>query len=848
MEDVVMKSRAYFTFVMFIAATFTIATAGVANAALKTVCSSGCNYTTISSALAAAISGDTVEVQDNRVYNESIYMKSGVDVVAGAGFTPTINGSPAVTFFGPASGSLSNCTLDGFKISGGGTTFLDGQIRLEGGSTSHPGSVTNVTISNCTLNRGTYEKAGIYLWGAVAPTISNCVFNECGTSCITTGGLGLVKNAGDGNYITIEGCTIRDAQAAYVGLGGAGIMIQGWAEGSGTPADWEKLFIKIGGDGNKANKIYNHIMAGIMIRNLQTGSDVIIDNNEIYNNGPGKGGYEKAGIHLNDVPSATITRNNVYDNRRAGVSIENPEMAGSMTIANNDLHDNGRAGLSVADLLSGSEVTIGAELAASDPLSYGNDIHGNTMGGVEIGGLLNEGGTGALTADVVIRGNYIHTNYRGGIAMTAAVKGSVKIVQNNIAQNVYGGVDIQAAPADGDCTLVIEKNEIHEQIQLGGIHTGRWDGAFTNPGKFNSDSIIKQNKVHHNGYDEYGGGIDVRHFKGTVKNNLAYKNARGGIRFGDDVSAIINNTVVGNLKGGIVFDDYATGEFNDPPDGTPSGPLLIRNNIAAYNQTAGIRACFDNASGERDYNLLYANFGCGSYCERSCQTKQYGRISEYDFVSCYIFSGYTRAPNDLCGDYDPLFVSMVDDDYHLQAGSPAIDAGDPDPAYNDPLGSRNDMGAYGGPDAIDDTDFPPDYIHCLIDGDVTTGNNPMSGTYIMFDLGGSYAVTDVRLYGTDAYSARFWRPYVGTDITGCTGDWGSYGSQWSVGGGTAPDWYPHALSPSPLTGTHIKLLSGGTVMRNEVFEFNYSTDNGQTWQTPVSTVRDCTSIYGLCQP
>ncbi len=54
-------------------------------------------------------------------------------------------------------------------------------------------------------------------------------------------------------------------------------------------------------------------------------------------------------------------------------------------------------------------------------------------------------------------------------------------------------------------------------------------------------------------------------------------------------------------------------------------------------------------------------------------------------------------------DEDPLFVGTGD--YHLSAGSPCIDAGDPDPIYNDDcfppsLGTeRNDMGAYGGPRA-----------------------------------------------------------------------------------------------------------------------------------------------------
>jgi hypothetical protein len=46
---------------------------------------------------------------------------------------------------------------------------------------------------------------------------------------------------------------------------------------------------------------------------------------------------------------------------------------------------------------------------------------------------------------------------------------------------------------------------------------------------------------------------------------------------------------------------------------------------------------------------------------------------------------------------DPMFVDPVAGDFTLAAGSPAIDAGDPDPAYTDLDGTPNDLGAFGGP-------------------------------------------------------------------------------------------------------------------------------------------------------
>ena len=47
---------------------------------------------------------------------------------------------------------------------------------------------------------------------------------------------------------------------------------------------------------------------------------------------------------------------------------------------------------------------------------------------------------------------------------------------------------------------------------------------------------------------------------------------------------------------------------------------------------------------------------------------------------------------------DPMLIDPENGDYHLQNSSPCIDAGNPDAQYNDIDGSRNNMGAYAGPE------------------------------------------------------------------------------------------------------------------------------------------------------
>lgn len=180
-----------------------------------------------------------------------------------------------------------------------------------------------------------------------------------------------------------------------------------------------------------------------------------------------------------------------------------------------------------------------------------------------------------------------------------------------------------------------------------------------------SSAIIRNNVIQYNGddgnaYTDYG--IICLSSTPLISNNIIRENYAVGIYFawtGSNGAQVINNTIADNDDFGI----WCCCE---------SQPI-IKNNISVNNGT-GISASH-GALPVISYNDVWGN-----------------SWHNYDSQS-----GGVAAPGPGDISLDPLFSGDNPTKYYLTEESPCIDAGDPNPVYNDIDGSRNDMGVWGGP-------------------------------------------------------------------------------------------------------------------------------------------------------
>lgn len=231
---------------------------------------------------------------------------------------------------------------------------------------------------------------------------------------------------------------------------------------------------------------------------------------------------------------------------------------------------------------------------------------------------------------------------------------------NRVHHNAASGIQINADPAmeDGDgitTGAVIERNAVYENGRLG--------GAAINLASVRS-SLVRNNLL----YDNRAGGIacwaDGNGPAWGCKNNrffnntIYFRSAEGrwavSLKEGSSGNNIRNNILCGGARGALEFDDAQS--------------------------LQGLKM---------DYNLL---FRAGSDLVVTWE-------DEADYTLAQWRARYGRDAHSITAAPAAIFMSVAKSNFRLRKGSPCRNAGDPAKAFRDPDGSRNDMGAYGGPKA-----------------------------------------------------------------------------------------------------------------------------------------------------
>ncbi len=213
-----------------------------------------------------------------------------------------------------------------------------------------------------------------------------------------------------------------------------------------------------------------------------------------------------------------------------------------------------------------------------------------------------------------------------------------------IVDNTYMGEGTGIHDGGGNGTLLIKGNIIHN------ISGGEFEYAGINLYQNEEDDsvLVTENIItgaYYEGIDMYGGGATIS--KNIISIDIEDDWGEMGISDPTIETVIVNNNLVDNYTGIYIR------ENNFP---------TIKNNIF-----------FENG-----YNIYCA------YTTVPGTTSSYNDYYPGD-LGCFI-----QGEGDIL--LDPLFVDEGNGDYHLQANSPCIDAGDPNSPL-DPDSTRADMGA-----------------------------------------------------------------------------------------------------------------------------------------------------------
>jgi len=278
-------------------------------------------------------------------------------------------------------------------------------------------------------------------------------------------------------------------------------------------------------------------------------------------------------------------------------------------------------------------------------------------GGTNEGGI-NVWSDAGPSTDIVIEGCLIEEARTWSIYLSGLAQ---VVIRDNTLDASESGINIDGALATDD--VVVEGNEIHGHNDMC-IHVSAATGV-----------ILRRNRIH----DCALGGVNNVGAPDLLAHHNLIHGAMAGIYNACDSPTMCasggvyhHNTIVVTGSGGCI-ETTAEASFAE-----------IENNICVHQGSGGVLLGSGQTTGKSDHNLFFGPSSVGF----DWGGASYGTLAGYQAAS---------GQDSHSKHADPLFVSAATGDYHLSAGSPAVDLG-PSLGYATDL-DGNPMPAGAGADA-----------------------------------------------------------------------------------------------------------------------------------------------------
>lgn len=282
------------------------------------------------------------------------------------------------------------------------------------------------------------------------------------------------------------------------------------------------------------------------------------------------------------------------------------------------------------------------------------------------GGVYISGASPVIKNNVITANRTITSSYDGGRGGGIFVGGASNaiVAQNRILSNTsgYGGGIYHF----GSMTLTLTSNEIVDNVA-----SHRGGGILLE----HCSDIVRANVISGNAAADDGGGILIWSAAPHLETNRITSNSAdsgGGISMGNNATpSLLNNLLISNTQDGLLV--------------SSSSPVVVNNTIVGSglpNSGDGIRLGSRSGctppyctTGSIINNIIVSYevgvFGTGVITPVIDYNDVWSNTTDYSLPDSVVTGTHNISQ-------DPLFANPTSDDYHLQSGSPCVDAGDPD--------------------------------------------------------------------------------------------------------------------------------------------------------------------------